>query len=431
MEVSILPAGARRWVTDRAWPLGVSAAFIVVGMAWSFTWLGLRHGQWGTWFTPGDLWGTFRAAQFTSWGGFGAIYSAGTGLVALPGIAILLTPVAVLSDLMHLRSGFPLPTARPTAWLLLGPAAMAMVAPLLLFANGVAADLVAPARRRRLIVLAVAALAFPEIALMGHPEDTLAFALGLYSLRAAHQRRLVASAWLVGASLAVQPLTVLLVPMLLGIVGRKQAMSWLARASLFPGLLVAIVMAADPTDAWNQLFRQPNYPKAGLNHPTPWIALAPRLSKVAVEAGPGRLVAMGLAATLVVWGARFRSRPEILLVGAMLAFSVRVPFEAVMVPYYATPALTVAILLSSRSLSRLALTSALGAATTVVSFFHYGPWSYWALATAGLVVTGMAAALPLRGQRESRMVFSMAPPRPAAALTHSVSSAALAFSGDS
>ena len=381
------------WTRRRAWPLGVGAAFVVLGMAWSFLYLPLRHGA-EVWDTPPDLWATFRAAQFTAWGGFGAIYSAGTYLVTLPGIAVALAPLALLCDSLHLTEGFPFVTAHPTAWFIVGPVTMAAIFPLLLAVRSVAERLNLGAARQRVAVIGVALLSVPELVVFGHPEDTLAVALAIYSALALDRGKVGPSAWLMGASLAMQPLTFVAVPVLIGYLGLRRAAGWLTRAALFPGLLVAIVLAADWKDALPQLLHQPNYPTANANHATPWVSLAAVTGHHVVAAGPGRIVALCLALTTMAVGWRWRGRLDVLLIGMMLALAVRVPLEAVEVPFYLTPGLTFAWMLVVRSdVRRQAAAAVLLLATSVVSFFHYGPWSYWLLMT-GLFVAAIGVAIP-------------------------------------
>jgi hypothetical protein len=387
--------GVGAWIRRRAWPLGVTGAFVAIGMAYSFLWLPLRHGT-HAWATPPDLWATFRGAQFVEWGGFGAIYSAQTFLVTLPGMAVLLAPLAMVADHYNLSAGFPLPLAHPSAWLLVGPIDMLTVLPMLLAVDNSLQRLASPAWTRRLAVAGAAALSFPVLVMFGHPEDGLALALALFALDAAHDDRLRTSAWLMGASLAVQPLSVVVLPLALGFLGFRRAPAWLARALVLPTVLVGIVLAADWSDAVRVLLHQPNYPTAPANHATPWVHLAPVLTHNSVAAGPGRMIAMGLAALLVFWGIRSRGSYQALLVGATLALALRVPFEAVEVPYYLTPALFFALPLAARTASRLRLFAVSALVSTIVSFFHYGPWSYWTITVAAFSITLAAATGPAR-----------------------------------
>lgn len=388
--------GVKLWtlLRSRTWSVLMGLLLVVVGMGWSFLW-GPLHGHPHVWTTPGDLWATYRAAQFVSWGGLGAIYSAGTYLVTLPGIAILLAPVALVCDHFHLSEGFPLLIPHPTAWPIVGTASLLCALPLLTATESLCSDLGTTRAVRRLAVAAVAGLCFPAVAMLGHPEDALSLGLSLYALRAAHGRRWAASAWWLGAAISIQPLSLLVLPLLMGTAGWRRSPSYVVRAAVFPVLLVGVVLSADAHDAWNQLLHQPNYPTAPVNHPTPWLALAPRLSHLTVAAGPGREIALVLSLGLVAWGVRGRGRLDTLLAGAMVAFALRPVFEAVIVPFYLTPALVLAVLVAARrGPGRLALCALAVLATTVVSFFHYGPWSYWSAITAGLTLAMVAAAAP-------------------------------------
>ena len=290
--------GVGAWTRRRAWPLGVAAVFVAIGMAYSFLWLPLRQGT-HNWTTPPDLWATFRGAQFVEWGGFGAIYSAHTYLVTLPGMAILLAPLAMVADHFNLSAGFPLPLAHPSAWLLVGPVDMLMVLPMLLAVDNGLRKLDSSTWSRRLAIVGAAALAFPVLVMFGHPEDGLALGLALLSLNAAHDDRLRASAWLMGTSLAVQPLSVVVLPLALGYLGLRHGAAWLSRAVILPVVLVGIVLIADWSDALRVLLHQPNYPTAPANHATPWVHLAPVLTHDSVAAGP--LVTMATPGRPVAW----------------------------------------------------------------------------------------------------------------------------------
>jgi hypothetical protein len=382
------------WRRHRS-PLALTALFVVVGLAYSFLYVPIWHHH-PVWVTPPDLWATYRSAQFVSWGAMGAVYSAGSGLVTLPGIAILMAPLALIGDGLGLTIGFPQPVAHPTAWLLVGPVVLASVFPVLSALNDLARDLGTRPRPRRLLLVAAAGLSFPGLAQLGHPEDFLALGLALHALRRAHLGQWQRSGWLLGASLCIQPLTVLVLPLVLGLAGLRRALPYVVRAVIMPVVLAGITVAADGHAALDQLLHQPNYPTAPANHPTPWLALAPRLSRVAVAAGPGRMIALAIAVGLAAWGVRSRGRLEMVLAGALLAFAARDAFEAVMVPYYLTPALVVGVLLASRRGRLRYLVALLASGVGAVgAFFHYGPWSYWGLMVASLACLWAASASSL------------------------------------
>jgi hypothetical protein len=136
---------------------------------------------------------------------------------------------------------------------------------------------------------------------------------------------------------------------------------------------------------------QPNYPN--VNHVTPWTGLAPKLgghgSRLAVAGGPGRAISLLLAIALGVWaGRRWRDRPELLAWSCAAVLALRCYTEAVMVPYYAWPALAVGLVVAARgSPRRFAVAIALAIFTTVAAQWHLRWFPWWVLDLAG--VTGL------------------------------------------
>ena len=115
----------RRWMVEhlkrRRWPLMMIATIVIVSMAYSLWWNPIVH-QSRDWVIPGDIWSTFRAAHWVGWGNIGGIYGTNTQLVTLPGIAVLLAPVAMVSGALGLgESVAPIFNSQPSSWLLLGP----------------------------------------------------------------------------------------------------------------------------------------------------------------------------------------------------------------------------------------------------------------------------------------------------------------------
>ncbi len=114
------------WMVDhlrrRRWPLVVLLTFVIVSLAYSLWWNPVVHHS-QVWVIPGDVWSTFRAAHWVGWGDLGGIYGSDTQLVAFPGIAVLLAPVAMVSGALGLSESIaPIFLSQPSSWLLLGPA---------------------------------------------------------------------------------------------------------------------------------------------------------------------------------------------------------------------------------------------------------------------------------------------------------------------
>lgn len=393
---SVLAGRVRR----RCWAL-VGIGLVMVGTAvrtWVFPLVvrGAHHRLLTVWWVPGDIWGTLRDGQVVAWLDFGHLYQAGTSLVAPPGAALLLAPVAVCVDAWHLSTDFPLVVPHPTAWLLLAPWAVAISGVALFALDALAERLGVRGWRRALLGVAGAGLVFPVVGLWGHPEDCVALGLFLYALAAALDGRVVAAGWLTGAALAVQPLVILAVPVLLGVLGLRQLPSFLLRAALPLVALLIPVFAAAPGATWRAVVDQPNFP--GVDHVTPWTALAPRLGgrgrSLVVAGGPGRALAMVLALGLWPLARQWRDKPGRLVGLVSLALWLRCATESVMDPYYLWPALAVGVLAASPGTGwELGTATLLAGAVTVLAELHLA-WLAWWLAT--VLGSALVVAVALR-----------------------------------
>lgn len=446
----------RRLTEDARASALVVAAFVLSGLAYSLLWPELRHGVAG-WATPGDLWATYRDAQWITWGGFGTLYSAGAGLVALPGLPLLLAPVALACSAMGLRGGFPYAIPYPGAWLVVGPVALLLGASLVPASIALARWLGVPARRRAVLGLVVAVLTWPAVVLWGHPEDAVALSLVCWALGALFARRPVRGAWLLGAAIAMQPLASIAAPVLAGLAWRlgespagagaagegaaggppggtgvraaqvtaggkvarrgarhagiRSAAALVARASVVPVTLGALLLGAAPHATLRALGDQPNYPT--VDWPTPWLALAPRLGHGAIAAGPERLVSVVGAVCIGVWVGLRPRRPAEAAWALALAFALRPLLEAVMVPYYVLPAAVMASVAAASPLPHgsgpagpaprwLAWLAAVGC--SAFAFCRIGPWPF--LLGLALLLGAMLAAAKPQGLLSSQPVVS-------------------------
>lgn len=367
------------FLRGRIFVLAIAAGFLASGLWYGFFWESVLYGQ-HYWQVPGDIWATMRDAHYIAWGGFAAVYGTGAGLVALPGMPLLLAPVAALSSHLGLSEGFPFAIPHPTAWYLVGPVTIAMGTLPLFAAWDFMGLLGAGAFARRVGTIGVAVGAWPVVVMWGHPEDSVALALSLWALAAAHRGRWTACGWLLGAALSIQPVAVLALPIALGLAGRKLAVPLLARSALLPSLLLGLELIGDFHSTIRAFSVQPNYPS--VDWPTPWMALAPRLSANAVAAGPGRAVAVALAAVVGLWvgigPARRAGGARWIAWAAGVAFALRCGFEAVMVPYYVMPAVVcfvVAAAVAGRA--RLVGTAAIGSFLTIYTLLHFSPWPWY------------------------------------------------------
>jgi hypothetical protein len=404
-----VPAAAARppWLLRRLFPLLATVGLIIVGMAGTI-W-GPRYYGKSAWALPDDLWGTMIGAQRLAHFNLGGLYTPPTQLVSLPGAAVILIPVVALINAAGLSLGLPdAHAAHPGTWLLAGPYQVAISA-VVLFAADAIAERLGVTRPRRFLLAAASATALWSVTIRwGHPEDAVATGLLLYAILALSDARTSRAGWLAGAAVAVQPLVLLAFPVLVVVVGPRRLPGFLARAAAPGVLLLAVAAAANWTATIHAVTSQPNSPQ--IDHPTPWIYLAPHLADDQVAAGPARILALVAACGcgLLAWHS-WRGRdmapsapsppragatewsPEKLqevLWWTAVALALRSVFEPVMVAYYLWPPLALALIPASRDWKRL-----LGAGTTavVLTFFSqihwHNPWSWWTPMIAVLALT--------------------------------------------
>ncbi len=435
-------------IHNRKWPIAMTVAVITTGMAFSLlfdplvnndVWhfskqfllknphiaYRLHHGliphQWA-WATPGDIWGTLESSRMIGWGSLGSIYTAHGGFLLPPGLLIMLLPVDFAVRIFHLSVSFPFSVPRPTAWLVLGPYEMAMSGFALFGLDALAEHLGIPQRRRAWLCVAEALALWQVVVIWGHPEDVVALGFGAYAIHALLNKRRVAAGWLLGAALATQTFTVLLIPVILAAdisrtslarnaVGNtasrgtaadssmphtiwtytKQVLPSLWRAIAVPAVLVATPLIAEPKATWRALVIQPTYPK--VDQPTPWLALAPKLAHGAVSGGVPRILTLLAACLIGILAYRMALRRDIqstvILACAFSLFSWPF-FESVMVSYYLWPALAFALLAAGMSGSwRIAGTLIVGMFSMLYAFFQprgqFGmEWQYWIVVIGSL-----------------------------------------------
>jgi hypothetical protein len=407
---------------------------LIVGMVFSFWWYPLTHHGTG-WYTPGDLWDTFRASQYVGWGGEGEIYKSQTFFDSFPGIAVLLAPIAKLSGLLHMSESFPLALLRPTAWLLLGPANLICGGVLLFPLDSLARRLLIPAKRRVLLVWLEAILIWPTVALWGHPEYVLALTFAIYGLLAAFDEAWGRVGVFFGLALLFQPLTLLMLPIAISYIAVRK---WIRVASVI-ALPSAVLLIPPLVKEWSAttytLLRQPNYPIA--DHPTPWLPLAPVLHRsyvgvarvaemvtqpdgrrkleeltvkvqhgAVVSAGLGRLIAILLACAIGVWVAKRKPPLAHVVWWVALTLSLRCVFECVMNPYYLMPGIAIVLVVASLlGTLRLFFVVLAAAACNYLSYRFMSPWHYY-LSVIGLLIMVLVAALPVKSWFSRRREFT-------------------------
>jgi hypothetical protein len=382
----------------------VGVAGVIVGPGY--------YGKTG-WAIPDDLWGTLIAAQRLLHLNLASLYTPPTELVSLPGAAVILVPVVVILAAARIPLLAPaMVNHHPGSWLLVGPYEVAISA-VVLFAADAIAERLGVTRPKRFLLAAAGATALWSVTVRwGHPEDAVATGLLLYAILALSEAKPGRSGWLAGAAVAVQPLVLLAFPVLIAVVPPQQRRGFLTRAAVPGVLLLAVAAAANWTATIHAVTSQPNSPR--VDHPTPWVYLAPHLADGDVAAGPARIVAIVAACVcgFFAWrrwrparpaapspaaqcppaGPAVPWRPEMLqdlLWWTAVALALRSVFEPVMVSYYLWPPMAVALIAASRDWSRLLPT---GCAVVVLTFFSQvswrNPWGWWTpmIAALGLIL---------------------------------------------
>jgi hypothetical protein len=390
-----------------------TAAILVSGFVFMFVWNPLVHHV-GSWATGGDLWGIFRGAHYVGWGDLGGIYTNGNGIIAFPGMSVILAPVAMLSGKLHLTESYlPFFLPRPTAALLLQPIELLLASTVIFASDRLGERLGVGGRRRFWLCLVVAIVAWPTAAVWGHAEDALAVTFALYAMVALLDNRWAAMGWLLGFGVVMQPLVALTVPLIIAATPQGQRVLVAVRSAALSVILVGLAFAGDASDTYRSLVDQPTPPS--VNHATPWAALAPKLNSgavhtvhvtslvpglghpaakelttkatevVLVAGGPGRMLGVLLALSIAVYVWRRPQPPVRVLWLAAGILASRCVFEPVMTPYYLAPPLFVCLVMASRqSRKRFWPAVVIALEITVFAYHHLNPWIWWSVVVVGL-----------------------------------------------
>jgi hypothetical protein len=400
----------------RKFPLLASIGLIAVGMF--TTTLGPTMSGRSEWALPYDLWGTLIAAVRLVHGNVAGLYTEPTGLVSLPGAAVILLPCAAVISATGLSLLLPGPlNLHPPVWLLAGPYQIALSCITLFAADALAEQLGVTQWKRAMLAVASACALWNVSARWGHPEDAVAVALLLYAVLALSRSRTARAGWLAGAAVCVQPLVLLALPVLLAVLPWRRMPLFLVRSAVPSIVLLGAAAVANWHATYVAVTSQPNSPV--INHPTAWTSLAPHMSGTNVAAGPARLATIVLACCCAL-AVRRRALAQLeaadgdrwppalladVLWWAALTLALRSFFEPVMVSYYPWPALAVALIpAATLSWPRLVGASVVaGGVTAAAQGPSHSVWIWWVPVVAGLVVV-LALA---RDWRPSRIASSV------------------------
>jgi hypothetical protein len=412
------PPGNR--LARRVFPLVASLGLIVVGVS-TTTWGPSMMGR-TEWVLPYDLWGTLVAATRLAHLDIGGLYTSPTGLVSLPGAAVILVPIAAVIDAAGLSLQIPGPAnLHPPVWLVAAPYQIALCCVTLFAADALAEQLGVARWKRALLSAASAGVLWNVSARWGHPEDAVAVGLLLYAILAQSRSRDGLAGWLAGAAVCVQPLVLLALPVMLALMPWRRMPMFGVRAALPSAVLLGAALLANWHATYTSVTSQPNSPT--INHPTLWTSLAPHVANGNVAAGPARLATILLACCCALavrrrWLARLDAAgraagdgataaapsassawwpPSVLakvLWWAALTLALRSFFEPVMVSYYPWPPLAVALIpaatLSWRRLIAAGLVA--GGVTAAAQGMSHSAWIWWAPLVAGLALMLILAA---------------------------------------
>ena len=399
-------------VKRRMFPLIASAGLIVIGM-FTTTW-GPALISRTEWALPYDLWGTLVATTRLEHGNIGGLYAPPTGLISLPGAAVILLPCAALISALGLSLDIPGPhNLHPAVWQVAGPYEIALCCVTLFAADALAEQLGVRFWKRGLLAAASAGILWSVSARWGHPEDAVAVGLLLYAVLAQSRGRLSLAGWLAGAAVCVQPLVLLAVPVMLAVLPGRRMVPFLVRTALPSAVLLGATAIANWHDTYSSVTSQPDSPV--INHPTAWTSLAPHMANQNVAAGPFRLATIVLACLCALairrrWQARLAEPPgsqdtacwsaalltEVLWWVA-LTLALRSFFEPVMVSYYPWPPMAVALIpAATLSWPRLIAAGLLaGGLTAAAQGPSHAVWIWWVPIVAGLIVL-LALTHPIR-----------------------------------
>jgi hypothetical protein len=379
------------WLERRRWVLGVAGAFIATALGFTFWW-GPVVEHVSQWVDSGDLWDTYRAAQWVGWGNEGTVYEHGIYSIVFPGITVLLAPVAMVASHFRLVNPYPYFVPKPSALPLLMPYVLVISVPALFAFDTLAESLAIGPARRRVLCWMQGALLWPVVVVWGHPEEALALAFAVWGLLAAYKGRWSRAGWLMGLAVAFQPYALLIVPILLGLAPKGSRLATAVRSVLLSCALLVLPFLQGWHATTHAIFVQPTILVP--NHATPLLALAPHLAKGVYSAGPGRycVVLVAVAAGWWTWKRQPGLREVCWM--AALVLAARCLLEPVIAPYYLWSASVLLVTVSAtQNWRRFFVTVGAVACASLWAYHFTSSWAYW-LPIAVLLALAVKSAMP-------------------------------------
>lgn len=387
------PPRPASWLSLRAWPIVVSGTFILTGLLFTFLWGPVVH-HLHAWIDSGDLWDTYRAAQWVGWGNEGSVYQHQIYALYFPLMAVLLAPVAMINQHFSLADPYPFYIAQPPALPLLITYVLLLSVVMLFAVDRALRSLDIRGGRRIAVLWITAVLLWPTVVMWGHPEEALCVSFILWALVAIRERRWVAVGWLMGFAVAFQPYALLLLPMVIGLAPGGQRLRTIVRSAALSVALLALPFLQAFHATFRAVFEQPTYYPP--NHPTPLLSLAPRIGHGVYSAGVGRyfVVFCALATGYWAWTRGLRALWVFWVAGVL--FTLRAVCEPVMAPYYVWAATVFLVLVAAaKGAARLTAATLVISAAGLVAYHHASRWGYW-LPVVVLELAALAVSYPGR-----------------------------------
>lgn len=339
------------------------------------------------WQAPEDVWPSILAGQYVSNGAFGYVYSSSPFYVVTPLLALLLAPMTLLADQLHLLYDYPYQIPHPTVWLVAGPYGAALCFPLFVAARKLAHQ-VGLAAQAAIVQWASLVLAvIPMVVLYGHVEDALCLAALVFAVVLLLRERYLPAAIALGVAIACKQTALLGLPLLIALAPKEQRVGMALRSLAIPAAFVALPLIRDWHAASSALLSAKSYPHP-ISHTAIWV-----LHPGDVLTGtPGRVVAV-LFAVAVAWWMRDRREDVPLVIAAFgLVLLSRLVFEPRVLFYYLGPGLLFLLLHERLTTGHWWRTSAAGCLLMAYFHLHLDPRVWWPAAFVALAVIAWPAA---------------------------------------
>jgi hypothetical protein len=349
---------------------------VAIGMGWSMLFIPLLKDLHQWWISP-DVWVPLQGAHYVANGALGYVYESSPFLVTLPGLPILLAPLAAAGEWLHLEESRPIVLAYPSMWLVYGPFGLGMSAIVFVGARSAyfaLADASHPDRVRVLQFALVFLVVVPTAVIYGHYEDVIATGLVVLSVAAIARGRDLKAGFLLAAAILFKQWALLGVLPLLAYCKPGHRLRFAVAALTPPAVMSAFLLLVDWEHASKALFAAPSY--LSLGHPAPWVS---GLAGTMVST-PFRILAL-LPAAFAARRVNPGSRPEILAAALAVAFIGRQLFEPLAFAYYLAPGLAFIALHELLSRGRCMRTILLGATLLLWFPLHPEPALWWGVAT--------------------------------------------------